>query len=191
MTKLTQSQMRRLCVSENIAHAAAAWKAAMLHQQAPPLLQVCVEEDADPDSLIRTLVSSVPHPKVHKRRINTYAISVYQREMETYRTFMSCVNACKVRAQKFRKDGLGIWLTTKREDEAMGKMFTIIFRASDNWTHPEQVKQGIRGIDPNYQSSNVFFTRELAAAAAAVAAQDFSDEYQIIQIKDLEASLAS
>jgi hypothetical protein len=30
-----------------------------------------------------------------------------------------------------------------------------------------------------------------AAAAAAVAAQDFSDEYQIIQIKDLEASLAS
>jgi hypothetical protein len=182
--------MRRLCVSENIAHAAAAWIAAMLHQQAPPLLQVCVEEDADPDSLIRTLVSSVPHPKVHKRRINTYAISVYQREMETYRTFMSCVNACKVRAQKFRKDGLGIWLTTKREDDAMGKMFTIIFKTSDNnWNHPEQVKQGIRGIDPNYQGSNVFFTRELAAAAAA--AQDFSDEYQIIQIKDLETSLAS
>ncbi len=161
----------------------------MLHQQAPPLLQVCTEEDADPDSLCRTLVTSVPYPKVRGRRINTYAISVYQREMETYRTFMRCVNACKVRAQKFRKDGLGIWLTTPREDEAMGKMFTIIFRGLDNWTHPEQVKQGIRGIDPNYQGSNVFFTRELAAAAAA--AQGFSGEYRIIQVKDLEASLTS
>ncbi len=73
----------------------------------------------------------------------------------------------------------------------MGKMFTIIFRASDSWTHPEQVKQGIRGIDPNYKGSNVFFTRELAAAAAAAAARDFSDEYQIIQVKDLEANLAA
>jgi len=181
--------MRRLCVSENIAHAAAAWKAAMLHQQTPPLPQVCIEEDADPDSFCRTLVSSVPHPEVHRRRINTYAISVYQREMDTYRTFMRCVNACKVRTQKFRKDGLGIWLTTSKEDEAMGKMFTIIFRASNSWAHPEQVKQGIRGIDPNYKGSNVFFTKQLAAAAAA--AQDFSGEYRIIQVKDLETSLAS
>jgi hypothetical protein len=102
---------------------------------------------------------------------------------------MSCVNACKVRAQGFRKDGLGIWLTTPREDKAMGKMFTIIFRTSDKWTHPEQVKQGIRGIDPNYQGSNVFFTRELAAAAAA--AQGFSGECRIIQVKDLEANLAA
>ncbi len=78
---------------------------------------------------------------------------------------------------------------TQKEEEAMGKMFTIIFKTSDNWTHPEQVKQGIRGIDPNYQGSNVFFTRELAAAAAA--AQAGSGEYQIIQVKDLEANLAA
>jgi len=157
MTKLTQAQMRRLCVSENIVHAAAAWKAAMLHQQTPPL----------------------PHINVHKR------------ELETYQTFMACVKACTDRAANFRKDGLGIWLTTKREREAIGKMFTIIFRMSDNWSHPDQVKQGIRGIDPSYQGSNVFFTRELAAAAASASVQDFSDEYQIIQIKDLEATLAA
>ena len=190
MTKLTQAQMRRLCVSENIVHAAAAWKEAMLHQQTPALPQVCIEEDADPDSLCRTLVSSVPHSEVHRRRINTYAISVYQREMETYRTFMRCVNACKVRAQGFRKDGLGIWLTTPREDEAISKMFTIILKTSDNWTQPEQVKQGhIRGVNPNYLGPNVFFSREHAAAAAA--AQGFSGECRIIQIKDLEASLAA
>jgi hypothetical protein len=190
MTKLTQAQMRRLCVSENIKQAAAAWKEAMLHQQTPALPLVCVEEDADPDSGCRTLAISVPHPKVRERRINTYALSVYQREMETYRTFMSCVNACKVRAQRFRKDGLGIWLTTSREDEAMGKMFTIIFRTSDNWTQPEQLKQGhIRGINPNYLGPNVFFSREHAAAAAA--AQGLSGEYRIIQVKDLEANLAA
>ncbi|MCE2839693.1 MAG: hypothetical protein LW834_22570, partial [Cyanobium sp. 49614_E6] len=67
--------------------------------------------------------------------------------------------------------------------------------SSGNWSHPDQVKQGIRGIDPNYQGSNVFFTRELAAAAAAATVQDLSDEYQIIyqiiQIKDLEATLAA
>ena len=189
MAQLTQSKMRRLCVSENVAQAAAAWKAAMLHQQTPALPQVCTEEDADPDSHCRTLVISVPHPKVRGRRINTYAISVHKREMETYRTFMSCVNACKGRAQRFRKDGLGIWLTTPREDEALGKMFTIIFKASDNWTHPERVKQGIRGINPNYTGSNVFFSRELAAAAAA--AQDLSGEWRIIQVKDLDASLAA
>ena len=71
----------------------------------------------------------------------------------------------------------------------MGKMFTIMFRTSDNWINPDQVKQGIRGIDPNYQGSNVFFTRELAAAAAA--AEGFSGEYRIIQVKDLEASLTA
>jgi len=196
MTKLTQAQMRRLCVSENIVHAAAAWKEAMLHQQTPALPLVCVEEDADPDSGCRTLAISVPHPKVRGRRINTYAINVHKRELETYQTFMACVKACTDRAANFRKDGLGIWLTTKREREAMGKMFTIIFRtSSDNWSHPDQVKQGIRGIDPNYQGSNVFFTRELAAAAATATVQDFSDEYQIIyqviQIKDLEATLAA
>jgi len=191
MTKLTQSQMRRLCVSENIKQAAAAWKEAMLHQQTPALPLVCVEEEADRDSGCRTLAISVPHPKVRGRRINTYALNLHKRELETYQTFMACVKACTDRAANFRKDGLGIWLTTKKEREAMGKMFTIIFRALDNWTHPEQVKQGIRGIDPNYQGSNVFFTRELAAAAAAAAAQDFSDEYRIIQVKDLEANLAA
>ena len=189
MAQLTQSQMRRLCVSENITQAAAAWKEAMLHQQTPALPQVCIEEDADPNTYCRTLVISVPHPKVRGGRINTYAISVHEREMETYRTFMSCVNACKGRAQRFRKDGLGIWLTTPREDKAMGEMFTIIFRTSDSWTHPERVKQGIRGINPNYTGSNVFFSRELAVAAAA--AQDLSGEWRIIQVKDLEASLAS
>ena len=163
----------------------------MLHQQTPPLPQVCIEEDAAPDSGCRTLAISVPHPKVRGRRINTYAINVHKRELETYQTFMACVKACTDRAANFRKDGLGIWLTTKREREAMGKMFTIIFRMSDNWSHPDQVKQGIRGIDPNYQGSNVFFTRELADTAAAAAVQDFSDEYQIIQIKDLEATLAA
>jgi hypothetical protein len=188
MTKLTQAQMRRLCVSENIVHAAAAWKAAMLHQQTPALPLVCVEEDADPDSGCRTLAISVPHPKVRGRRINTYAISVHQREMETYRTFMSCVNACKVRSQRFRKDGLGIWLTTPREDKAMGKMFTIILKTSDNWNRPEQVKQGLRGVDPDYLGPNLFFSRERAAVAAA---QGFSSGWRIIQVKDLEANLAA
>ena len=189
MAQLTQSQMRRLCVSENVAQAAAAWKAAMLNQQTPALPQVCIEEDADPDSYCRTLVISVPQPKQRGRRINTYAISVHEREMETYRTFMSCVNACKVRAQRFRKDGLGIWLTTPREDKALGEMYTIIFRTSNNWIHPECVKQGIMGINPNYTGSNVFVSRELAAAAAA--AHCPGGEWRIIQVKDLEASLAS
>jgi hypothetical protein len=188
MTKLTQAQMRRLCVSENIKHAAAAWKAAILHQQTPPLPQVCVEEDADPDSGCRTLALSVPHPKARGRRINTYAINVHKRELETYQTFMACVKACTDRAANFRSDGLGIWLTTKREREAMGKMFTIIFKASDNWTHPDQVKQGLRGVNPNYLGPNLFFSRERAAAAAA---QGFSSGWRIIQVKDLEANLAA
>jgi hypothetical protein len=191
MTKLTQAQMRRLCVSENIKQAAAAWKEAMLHQQTPALPVVCVEEDADPDSGCRTLAISVPHPKVRGRHVNTYAVSVYQREMETYRTFMSCVNACKVRAQRFRKDGIGIWLTTPKEDEAMGKMFTIIIKTSDSWNHPDQIRQGhIRGINnPDYLGPNLFFSREHAAAAAD--AQGFSGECRIIQVKDLEANLAA
>jgi hypothetical protein len=190
MTKLTQAQMRRLCVSENIKQAAAAWKEAMLHQQTPALPLVCVEENADPDSGCRTLALSVPHPKVRGRCINTYAINVHKRELETYQTFMAYVKACTDRAANFRKDGLGIWLTTEREREAMGKMFTIIFKTSDNWTHPDQVKQGhIRGINPNYLGPNLFFSRESAAAAAA--AQGFSGEYRIIQTKDLEANLAA
>jgi hypothetical protein len=103
---------------------------------------------------------------------------------------MSCVNACKVRAQRFRKDGLGIWLTSIKEDEAMGKMFTIILKTSDKWTQPEQVKQGhIRGINPNYLGPNVFFSRKHAAAAAA--AQGLSGECRIIQVKDLGANLAA
>lgn len=189
MAQLTQGQMRRLCVSDNIKQAAAAWKEAMLHQQTPALPLVCVEEDADPDDGCRTLAISVPHPKVKGMRINTYALSVYKRELETYQTFMGWVKACTNRAAKFRKDGLGIWLTTKKEQEALGEMFTIIFRTSDSWTHPERVKQGIRGINPNYLGSNVFFSRELAAAAAA--AEDLSGKWRIIQVKDLEASLAS
>jgi hypothetical protein len=181
--------MRRLCVSENIKQAAAAWKEAMLHQQTPALPLVCVEEDADPDSGCRTLALSVPHPKVRGRRINTYALNAHKRELKTYQTFMACVKACTDRAANFRKDGLGIWLTTKREREAMEKMFTIIFRTSDNWTYPDQVKQGLRGINPDYLGPNLFFSRELAAAAAA--AQGLSGEYRIIQVKDLEANLAA
>jgi hypothetical protein len=191
MTKLTQAQMRRLCVSENIKHAALHWKSAMLHQQTPPLGQTCVEEEVEEDGEdgCRSFVFSVPHPTTRGRSINTYAINISKREMSNYWIYMKCVKACTNRLQKFRKDGLGIWLMTQKEEEAMGKMFTIIFKTSDNWTHPEQVKQGIRGIDPNYQGSNVFFTRELAAAAAA--AQAGSGEYQIIQVKDLEANLAA
>jgi hypothetical protein len=188
MTKLTQAQMRRLCVSENIKHAAAAWKEAMLHQQTPALPLVCVEEDAPSDSECRTLAISVPHPKVRGRRINTYALNLHKRELETYQTFMACVKACTDRAANFRKDGLGIWLTTKREREAMGKMFTIMFRTSDNWTHPDQVKQGLRGVNPDYLGPNLFFSRERAATAAA---QGLSGEYRIIQVKDLEANLAA
>jgi hypothetical protein len=188
MTKLTQAQMRRLCVSENIKQAAAAWKEAMLHQQTPALPLVCVEKDADPDSGCRTLGISVPHPKVRGRRINTYALNLHKREMQTYQTFMACVKACTDRAAKFRKDGLGIWLTTKREREAMGKMFTIMFRTSNNWTHPDQVKQGLRGVSPDYLGPNLFFSHDAAAAAAA---QCLSGECRIIQVKDLEANLAA
>jgi hypothetical protein len=187
MTKLTQAQMRRLCVSENIVHAAAAWKAAMLHQQTPALPLVCVEEDADPDSGCRTLAISVPHPTVRGRRINTYALNLHKRELETYQTFMACVKACTDRAANFRKDGLGIWLTTKREREAMGKMFTIILKTSDNWTRLEQVKQGLRGVDPDYLGPNLFFSERAADAAA----QGYSGEYRIVQVKDLEANLAA
>jgi hypothetical protein len=185
---LTQAQMRRLCVSENIKQAAAAWKEAMLHQQTPALPLVCVEEDADPDSGCRTLALSVPHPKVRGRRINTYALNAHKRELKTYQTFMACVKACTDRAANFRKDGLGIWLMTQKEEKAMGKMFTIIFRTSDNWTHPDQVKQGLRGINPDYLGPNLFFSRERAAAAAA---QSFSSGWRIIQVKDLEANLAA
>jgi hypothetical protein len=70
----------------------------------------------------------------------------------------------------------------------MGKMYTIILKASDNWTQPEQVKQGhVRGINPDYLGPNLFFSREHAAAVA----QRFSGECRIIQVKDLEASLAA
>jgi hypothetical protein len=191
MTKLTQAQMRRLCVSENIRLAALHWKSAMLHQQTPPLGQVCVEEDVEEDGEdgCRSFVFSVPHPTTRGRSINTYAINISKREMSNYWIYMRCVKACTNRLQRFRKDGLGIWLTTQKEEKAMGKMFTIMFRTSDNWINPDQVKQGIRGINPNYQGSNVFFTRELAAAAAA--AEGFSGEYRIIQVKDLEASLTA
>jgi len=186
MAQLTQGQMRRLCVSENIKQAAAAWKKAMLHQQTPALPLVCVEEDADPDGGCRTLAISVPHPKVRGRCINTYAINVHKRELETYQTFMACVKTCTDRAANFRKDGLGIWLTTKKEREAMGKMFTIIFK-SDNWTRPERVKQGLRGVDPDYLGPNLFFSERAADAAA----QGYSGEYRIVQVKDLEANLAA
>jgi hypothetical protein len=182
--------MRRLCVSENIVHAAAAWKAAMLHQQTPALPLVCVEEDADLDSGCRTLAISAPHPRVRGMRINTYALNLHKRELETYQTFMACVKACTNRLQRFRKDGLGIWLMTQKEEEAMGKMYTIIFKTfdTDNWTHPEQVKQGLRGVNPDYLGPNVFFSRERAAVAAA---QGFSSGWRIIQVKDLEANLAA
>ena len=110
MTILTQSKMRRLCVAENIAHAAWSWRNAMLHQCTPPQALVCVEEDATPEDYCRTLASSKPHPKVKGSYVNTYRISIFQREMETYRIYMNCVNACKDRQARFRKDGLGIWL---------------------------------------------------------------------------------
>ena len=77
---------------------------------------------------------------------------------------------------------------TQKEEEAMGKMYTIIFKTSDNWTQPEQVKQGLRGISPDYLGPNLFFSRERAAAAAA---QGFSSGWRIIQVKDLDASLTS
>ncbi len=188
MAQLTQSQMRRLCVSENVAHAAAAWKKAMLHQQTPPVPIKCVEEDADPDSGCRKLAISVPHPRLGKKRINTYALNISNMEYETYQTYMACVNACKVRAQRFRKDGLGIWLSTPREDQALGKRFTIIFN-TDSWTHPEEIKQGLSGVDPDYLGPNLFITREHAAAAAA--AQGGSSGWRICRVRDLDASLTS
>ena len=110
MAQLTQGQMRRLCVSDNIKQAAAAWKEAMLHQQTPALPLVCVEEDASPDGGCRRLAISQPHPSVRTRRINTYAISVCKREMETYQTFMGIVESCTDRAARFRQDGIGIWV---------------------------------------------------------------------------------
>jgi hypothetical protein len=70
----------------------------------------------------------------------------------------------------------------------MGKMYTIILKTSDNWTHPEQVKQGLRVVDPDYLGPNLFFSRERAAVAAA---QSFSSGWRIIQVKDLEANLAA
>ena len=110
MTILTQSEMRRLCVSENIAHAAMAWREAMLHQCTPPQPLVCVEEDVTPDDFCRTLASSKPHPSVKGRYVNTYRINIFQREMHDYKIYMDTANACKSRQAKFRKDGLGIWL---------------------------------------------------------------------------------
>jgi hypothetical protein len=191
MAKLTQAQMRRLCVSENIRLAALHWKSAMLHQQTPPQSLACVEEEVEEDGedSCRSFAFSTPHPTTRGRFINTYRINIGKRELENYRIYMKCVKACTNRLQKFRKDGLGIWLMTQKEEKAMGKMFTIIFKTSDNWTQPEQVKQGIRGIDPNYLGSNVFFSRESAAAAAA--AQGLPGECRIIQVKDLEANLAA
>jgi hypothetical protein len=189
MTKFTQAQMRRLCVSENIRLAALHWKSAMLHQQTPPMGQTCVEEEVEEDGedgCSRSFVFSVPHPTTRGRSINTYAINISKREMSNYWIYMKCVKACTNRLQRFRKDGLGIWLITQKEEEAMGKMFTIIFKTS-NWTHPDQVKQGhIRGINPDY-GPNLFFSY----AAAAAAAKGFSGECRIIQVKDLEANLAA
>jgi len=190
MTKLTQGQMRRLCVSENIKHAALHWKSAMLHQQTPPLRLVCVEEDVEEDGEdgCRSFVFGVPHPTTRGRSINTYAINISKREMSNYWIYMKCVKACTNRLQKFRKDGLGIWLMTQKEEEAMGKMYTIIL-TSDNRTRPEQVKQGLSGVDPDYLGPNLFFSRERAAAAAAQCG--FSSGWRIIQVKDLEANLAA
>lgn len=110
MAILTQSQMRRLCVSENVRLAGVSWRKAMLHRQTPAIPLVCCEEDRTPDSQCRKFVSSRPHPTTKGRSINTYAISVYEREMETYAVYMGRVRSCTDRSATFRKDGLGIWL---------------------------------------------------------------------------------
>jgi len=109
MTILTQSEMRRLCVAENIAHAARCWRKAMLNKYTPPLALTCVEEDVTKDDFCRKLASSKPHPSVKGSRINTYRINIYEREMETYKVYMNRVNACKDRQARFWRDGLGIW----------------------------------------------------------------------------------
>jgi hypothetical protein len=161
----------------------------MLHQQTPPQSLVCVEEEVEEDGEdgCRSFAFSTPHPTTRGRFINTYRINIGKRELENYRIYMKCVKACTNRLQKFRKDGLGIWLTTQKEEEAMGKMFTIILKTSDNWNQPEQVKQGhIRGINPCL-GPNLFFSH----AAATAAAQGLSGECRIIQVKDLEANLAA
>ena len=178
MTKLTQAQMRRLCVSENIKHAAIHWKSAMLHQQTPPLKLVCVEEKVEEDGEdgCRSFVSSVPHPTTRGRSINTYFINISKREMSNYWIYMRSLKACTNRRQRFRKDGLGIWLTTQKEDEAMGKMYTI---------NSDEFREDLRRPWPG---PNLFFSREAAMAAAA--AQGICSRL-VTQVKDLEANLAA
>ena len=110
MTILTQAQLRRLCVSENVRLAAISWREAMLYQQTPLIPLVCCEEDVTPDCEVRKLVSSRPHPTTKGRFVNTYTISGHKRELETYEVYMRIVKSCTDRSATFRKDGLGIWL---------------------------------------------------------------------------------